>query len=673
MRLDETTQTTMADYTVDEIVQKALTLGILEPGQLQDVWTSFGTQNIEVEPFLQALLRQGHLTKYQVDRLASGESTGFYFGEYKVLYPVGAGSFARVYRAVHPKNDKVVAIKVLRSRYGSDPSAVDLFVREAELGMGFRHPNIVPVYEVHSEKNVHFMVMDFIEGQTLREFTNIRKKVDAKVATRIVTDICLGLDYAFKRGHLHRDLKMTNVLISSSGKSLLVDFGLASSDSETGPDRKNQRAIDYAALERSTGVRRDDKRSDVFFLGTIYYHMLTGFPPLAESRDRAKRLDKTRFMNIKPISERDPSVPFAISFIVDKAMNLDPEKRYQSPGAMLVDLEVAVKKIEAGTAGDDPRANRLANASSLSLAHVARRENQVATVMIVEANPEMQNVFRESLKKIGYRVLLLSNAERAVERFEEHDHAIECVLFNAQSLGPRAVAAFNELGNSKLTEDVPAILLLDENQIKWAAKAKRARHRVAVGMPITMKRLQEVLHKLISDKKRAEMAAKTTAESIAPSEIGLRGASSLSNPILSSPTASRLSLQEDSSSADVGQTTTNSGFLEPAESHISLSEGDEDPDYIAYIQGGGGGSMTRSGEFTNALFDAALDNAVDSIADKVNAMMGQSAQKNSDPHLSPESFLNAKPNAAPEANSDSPDKPSEEESEQVDYTEDDDL
>lgn len=663
----------MPEISVDEIVQKALTLGILEQNQLQDVWTSFGTQNIEVEPFLLSLLRQGHLTKYQVDRLKSGESTGFYYGEYKVLYPVGAGSFARVYRAVHPKTEKVVAVKVLRNRYASDPEAVDLFIREAELGMGFRHPNIVPVHEVISLKSIHFMVMDFIEGQTLREFTNIRKKVDPKVATRIATDICMGLDYAFKRGQLHRDLKMTNVLVSSGGKALLCDFGLAASDKENEPDRKNQRAIDYAALERSTGVRRDDKRSDIFFLGTIYYHMLTGFPPLIEARDRAKRLDKTRFMNIKPASQKDPTIPFAISFIVDKAMNLDPEKRYQSPAAMLVDLEVAAKKLEAGTANEDPtsRQNRLASASSLSLAHVAKKESQLATVMIVEANPEMQNIFRESLKKTGFRVLVLSSAERALERFDDHDQEIDCVLFNAQSLGTKAVAAFNELANQRTTENVPAILLLDENQIKWAAKAKRARHRVAVGMPVTMKRLQEVLLKLIADKRHAEMASRSAVD-ISPSRIGLRSASSISNPAISAATASNVALASDAAKAQNPSETRDEPVF-AAKSRINLSEDDEDPDYIAYIQGGGGGSMTQGGSMAE-MFDLALDDAVDTLVQKVNAMMGHSEGEKVKVGISAEEFLSAggemNAQSSPSAANDS--EPNNDEV-GYDYSDDDDL
>ena len=124
--------------------------------------------------------------------------------------------------------------------------------------------------------------------------------------------------------------------------------------------------------------------------------------------------------------------------------------------------------------GEGPgRTNRLASASSLSLASVARKETVLATIMVVEGNPEMQNVFRQSLKKTGYRVLLLSTAERALERFGDHDQEVDCVLFNAQSLGSRAVVAFNELGADRVTAATPAILLLDENQVKWAARAQR--------------------------------------------------------------------------------------------------------------------------------------------------------------------------------------------------------
>lgn len=642
----------MADYSVDEIVQKALTLGLLSPDQLQDVWTSFGTRNIELQPFVQALLRQGHLTKYQVDRLVSGEATGFYYGEYRVLYPVGAGTFARVFRAVHAENEKVAAIKVLRNRFASDSAAVDLFVREAELGMQLRHPNIVGVYEVNSYQNAHYMVMDFVEGQTLRQYVNAHKKVEFKIATRIATDICQGLDYAFKRGHLHRDMKLSNVLVSSAGKAVLVDFGLASETDESN-DQKSQRAIDYAALERSTGVRRDDKRSDLFFLGTMFYQMLTGVAPLGEVRDRARRLNKSRFLSIKPISEIDPSIPYVLTFIADKSMRLDPEKRYQSPAAMLADLEVAVKKLEegGGTAEEmaGKRQTRLASPSSLSLVHVAKKNLDMATVCVVESDPEMQNVFRGSLKRSGYRVLLFSTAERALERFQEPETNIDCVLINAQFLGKKGVIAFNELGRSPLTEEIPAVLLLDENQVKWAAKALRAKHRVAVGMPITMKRLQEVIRKLVHDKKEAL----AEAQRVKAAPVGAGDAKENKGAVSTKAMAPRQASPSEPAAGSENEKTAESGAAaengkasgaasiagHPSDSENApndaasesaepslIPEPSRPNDSVSSERDVETGESLRNDdenvpppvEFETDLFDAALDNSVDSIVAKLS-------------------------------------------------------
>lgn len=640
----------MPSISVDEIVQRIRALGLLEEDQLQNIWVNLGTQNVTSEVFVQALLRHGGLTKYQVERLQSGETTGFYYGDYKVLYPVGAGTFARVFRAIHTETHKDVAIKVLRQRFSTDPEAVNLFIREAELCIGFHHPNIVPTHSVHSGKNnLHYMVMDFIEGQTLREFTNVQKKVDPQVATRIATDICRGLDYAFKRGQLHRDLKMTNVILSSGGRAILCDFGLAANENEKNPDHKNQRAIDYAALERTTHVPRDDKRSDIFFLGTMFFHMLTGVAPLVEARDRAKRLDRTRFLSLKPVETVEPTVPIALAFVVNKAMALDPEKRYQTPAAMLIDLEAVAKKLATGTANEDPRGTRLASASSISLAHAAKRESQQATVMIVEANPEMQNVFRESLKRLNLRVLVVSSAERALERFDDNDQTISCVLFNAQSLGSNAVTAFNKLSKNRLTADIPAILLLDESQTKWSAKAIRAKHRVAVGMPISMRRLQEVMLKLISNKQNADnpgASAPAAADSAAQpraednktgkTAIGLAASSTAfidpeksgslpapgktsiaSRSDLASAADTGLGIQDDSEIfGDLASPSTSSAG-ETKTSNLDLSGPSESSDdYVAYLDESSA-SAVKTGTFSRTLFEEALNDAVDALVLKI--------------------------------------------------------
>ncbi|MBQ6827928.1 MAG: serine/threonine protein kinase, partial [Thermoguttaceae bacterium] len=309
----------MSELSVDDLTQRLLSLDLLDMGKIRDVENSFGSQNFTAEQFLQSAQRLGYLTKYQVERLASGETTGFYYGDYRIQYMIGSGSFARVFRCVHKTTGKVVAVKVLRARFREDKTAIDEFTREAELGVELRHPNVAAVYESKSTKYDHFMVMDFIEGRTLREEVKAQKNgiVEPKRATRIVTDVCSALDYAFKRGYQHRDMKLSNIMLSSSGKAVLLDFGLLADDNNS--NWKNQRAIEYAALERTTRVRRDDKRSDVYFLGAIFYQLLTGVAPLGEVKERAKRLDSARFRNVRPIRDVAPFVPRVLAFIVEKA------------------------------------------------------------------------------------------------------------------------------------------------------------------------------------------------------------------------------------------------------------------------------------------------------------------------------------------------------------------
>ena len=169
----------------------------------------------------------GILTNYQVERLVK-ERTGF-FWRLQGLLSGRHRTFARVI-APYRRTGQVVAVKVLRRRFSDNPEQASQFVREGELGCTLRHPNIVPIYEVYSQRFTHFFVMEFVEGRSLREFIKVRKKLDPIEATRLMIDITSGLSYAFERGLTHRDLKLSNILVSSRGQVKIVDFGLAAVD-----------------------------------------------------------------------------------------------------------------------------------------------------------------------------------------------------------------------------------------------------------------------------------------------------------------------------------------------------------------------------------------------------------------------------------------------------------
>jgi len=477
----------------EQLLQKALGLDLLSERQFQEVWAAAGS-GAPMEEIKKQLLRGEYMTNYQLERLLKDDRTGFFYGPYKVLYAVGAGTFARVFRAVHRQSGEIVALKVLRRKF-SDPSKPEQaaqFIREGKLGLMLRHPNIVPVYDVASEGNSHYLVMEFIEGWNLRDIVRIRTKIDPLQATRLMMNMLEGLRYAFDHGLTHRDLKLNNVLVTSSGQAKLVDFGLAALDDTFGDDAdlmvSNARTVDYVALERATGVRKDDTRSDIYFMGCMYYHMLAGRAPLMET-DRLQRMNKQRFLDVVPIQKLDPTLPHWVCTVVNKAMMLDVSRRYRTPAAMLADLAIAERQlIEGGDA---------ASAEAAAAAMGAYVETKQQTVLVVESNPQWQDILRDGFKRANYRVLVIADPARAVARLRQDNKTADCTIFSAQDLGEAALNGFNSLAEDDRTLSIPAVLLLDEPQKGWKERAALADHRIALTMPITFKFLRTALAALL--------------------------------------------------------------------------------------------------------------------------------------------------------------------------------
>lgn len=489
----------MSDPTAEQISQRIFDLNLVEGRLLQEVWGTFGAQQPTVDDFIQALVRRELLTNWQVERLIKGERAGYFYGDYKVQYLISAGTFARVYRAVNVKTGKVAAVKVLRRRFSDDPKQTDQFLREGEMGKSLRHANIVPIYEVHSVNGNYFLVMEFVEGGNLRDLLKIRRKIDPKTAVQISSDVCAGLHYAFERGVCHRDLKLTNILFTSRMQGKLVDFGLAAADErfdDEMAEESSQRTIDYAGLERATGVRKDDVRSDVYFIGCILYHMLTGQAPLTETRDRIQRLSKQRFLDVAPIHRVEPTVPKLLAQVVNKAMELDPEKRYQSPGMMLVDLKIVAQRLANGKAGEDEEADAPSDAERQRLAAMLVPDSQRKAVMFVESNSKMQDMFREGIKSCGYRVLLTSDPQRALDRFDYDERTADCVVFSTGYLKQPALDAFRSFVTGEKTKQVPAVLLLGQKQQDVKPGVELQPHHLVVSMPLKLRQLREVLDKL---------------------------------------------------------------------------------------------------------------------------------------------------------------------------------
>jgi len=224
--------------------------------------------------------------------------------------------------------------------------------------------------------------------------------------------------------------------------------------------------------------------------------MLSGKPALAETRERSQRLSKSRFMDIKPILDVAPEVPLAFARIVTKSLELDPSRRYQTPGEMLADLKVAAKKV--AEAKDNPAL----------LEEQVKLEGQddagePRKLMIVEADHKMQDLFRELFKKQGYRVLVTTDPERLFQRIYDDVKAFDVIMLSSGQLGREALDAFNKLGGDQRTKLIPTVLLLGDGHAVLEPEAQATSSRIVVKMPLKGRELRAAILKALAGKQSA--------------------------------------------------------------------------------------------------------------------------------------------------------------------------
>lgn len=497
----------MASAEVNQIRDTLLRLKLVEQRQMDDCLA--GASAASTELFLQCLERKGLLTSYQMSILKKRDTSGLVLGHYALLYHVAAGSFARVYRAKDLTNGKMLGLKVLRSRFAKDPKAIAEFKREAELGKTLKHDNIVPIYEVDQDQGEYYLSMEFVEGGNLREFMNIRKKLSIEESTKCTLDMASGLMYALERGLTHRDLKLTNVLMSTRGVAKLVDFGLAGLDPTAQNDANVaegvQRAIEYATLEKNTGAPRNDPRSDLYFLGAVYYELLTGVPALPRTKDREERGEFQRYANVVPLREHDPSIPAGVVAVVEKLMQVDFKLRYQTPAEVVADIRQLMDDYDklppfaALTASRMPSASNGTSQSGDPNGESSDRprSSQLPAstqpmVLCVEVRMKHQDVLRAYLTKHGYRVLMFSDITRAVNRVLTANPPAAVVIMG-DGIGDASLEGFQSLCEKSPREQVSSLLVVSEKQ---QSLFKTARAMVTDGcsvlqQPLTLRDLHK--------------------------------------------------------------------------------------------------------------------------------------------------------------------------------------
>jgi serine/threonine protein kinase len=465
--------------TASQQLQK---LGLVTEAQVQECWNELGQKGGDLEPFLQVMERKGYLTPWQTSKFRKADVDGYFLGGYRILYRIASGSFGRVFRADDPYSGRVVAIKVLRRRWSENKHSIELFAREGKVGMSLHHPNLVEILAVSYDKttNQHYIVMEFVEGGNLRDFLAIRKKLEPAEALRLLEEAASGLAYAYSRGVTHRDMKLTNVLISSQGTAKLVDFGLAGVYRSMSPEDDSQvdRTVDYAGLEKATGVGQGDVRSDIYFLGCVLYEMLTGRSPLEMSKNKMLRMQRSRFLEVKPIGRDEVEGPPSLFRLVETMMSLNPQQRFQTPSQLLE----AIREVRREIAGAAPAQQAAPTTRS---------------VFVVEKDARLQNALRQKFKELGYRVFLASDPVRALDRFRQQP--FDALVLDVGTVGEDGLLIFERLMSEADSQSIPCagIAILSEDQREWAGRIKERPTVAVMVRPVTLKQVHHKLQALV--------------------------------------------------------------------------------------------------------------------------------------------------------------------------------
>lgn len=340
------------DFTVENLCGFLIRSRLLSPEEVRSVhqrWLEEGKDKAgDLAQFSRWLVASRYVTDYQASLLTKGHADGFFLNQYQILDRLGRGRMAGVYKAVHPLG-QVVAIKVLPPSKAKNSIMLGRFQREARMAARLKHVNVVRAFQLGEVDGLHYLVMEYLDGETLDDVLQRKKKLPPADAVRIVYQALLGLQHIHEQGMIHRDLKPANLmLVMPPGKTdgdlaqhsivKILDIGLGRALFEEGtPDNAELTGEgvllgtpDYLAPEQARDPRSIDIRADIYSLGCVLYHCLTGQPPFPDS-NLLSQMVRHASETPKPLREFSPAIPEGLQQIVNWMMAKKPEERYPTP------------------------------------------------------------------------------------------------------------------------------------------------------------------------------------------------------------------------------------------------------------------------------------------------------------------------------------------------------
>ena len=312
---------------------------------------------------------------------------------YEILEKIGTGGMSDVYKAKDHKLNRFVAVKVLKQEFSENANFVSKFRIEAQAAAGLMHPNIVNVYDVGEEDGIYYIVMELVEGITLKKYIEKKARLSVKEAISIAIQVSMGIEAAHNNHIIHRDIKPQNIIISKEGKVKVTDFGIAKAATSNTITSNVMGSVHYTSPEQARGGYSDEK-SDIYSLGITMFEMLTGRVPFNG--------ETTVAIAIKHIQEEMPSprdyvseIPVSVEQIVYKSCQKSPDRRYQSMGELIIDLKKSLMNPDEDfvkvTDPDEEAATRaISDQDMVKIKKQSQRRESMEDEMILRTDKEVK-------------------------------------------------------------------------------------------------------------------------------------------------------------------------------------------------------------------------------------------------------------------------------------------
>lgn len=334
-----------------------------------------GKDSEDIDAFRKMLFANKYLTEYQLALLSRGHADGFFVDDYKILELIAKGSMAGVYKAIH-QSGQTVAIKVLPASKAKDPETLARFRREARLITKLDHPNIVRAFQLGESSGKHYLVMEYLDGDTLADVLEKRKRLPPLEAIRIAHQVMMGLQHVYERGMIHRDIRPDNIMLLDTGTGKpdpdtldravkILDIGLGKSVFAEGatssledPSQLTSEGMllgnpEYLAPEQARKASAADIRSDIYSVGCALFHMLTGQPPFVD-KSILNQVMRHATEPPKPLAELISPVPDGLQNVMNFMLAKDPNQRYSTPDKAAQALQLLIRNIPANAKAPMP-------------------------------------------------------------------------------------------------------------------------------------------------------------------------------------------------------------------------------------------------------------------------------------------------------------------------------